>query len=75
MLNKLIGLKEINKQIIIVDDGSYDGTTDIIKNNFIKYHLIIGTLIMINTLKKGKLKFQALKNILLIILKYLMSMK
>ena len=32
LLNKLI--KEINKQIIIVDDGSYDGTTDIIKNNF-----------------------------------------
>ena len=40
ILNKLIDLKEIKKQIIIVDDGSYDGTTDILKNKFIKSKFI-----------------------------------
>ena len=36
LLKKLIDLKELKKQIIIVDDGSYDGTTDILKNKFIR---------------------------------------
>tara|TARA_Y100000389_G_scaffold204893_1_gene260551 strand:- start:1680 stop:2384 length:705 start_codon:yes stop_codon:yes gene_type:complete len=40
ILSKLIDLKEIKKQIIIVDDGSYDGTTDILKNKFIKSKFI-----------------------------------
>ena len=40
LLNKLINLKEIKKQIIIVDDGSQDGTSDILKNNFIKSKFI-----------------------------------
>ena len=40
LLKKLIDLKELKKQIIIVDDGSYDGTTDILKNKFIKSKFI-----------------------------------
>ena len=53
LLNKLIGLKEINKQIIIVDDGSYDGTTDIIKNNFIKSKFVDKIIFHKKNLGKG----------------------
>ena len=40
LLKKLIDLKKIKKQIIIVDDGSHDGTTDILKNKFIRSKFI-----------------------------------
>ena len=34
IINKLINIKEIRTQIIIVDDGSKDGTTKILKKKF-----------------------------------------
>ena len=36
IIRKLINLKKIKKQIIIVDDGSSDGTTNILKKNYLK---------------------------------------
>jgi len=36
IIRKLINLKKIKKQIIIVDDGSSDGTTKILKNSYLK---------------------------------------
>ena len=36
LLNKVIKLKDIKIQILIVDDGSNDGSTEILKNNFFK---------------------------------------
>lgn len=36
LLNKLIALNEIKKQLIIIDDGSNDGTVEIIKKKFLK---------------------------------------
>ena len=32
IINKIINIKKINKQIIIVDDGSSDGTRQLIKS-------------------------------------------
>lgn len=58
LLNKLIALKEIKKQIIVVDDGSYDGTTEIIKNNFAKSKLIDRIIIH----KKNSGKGSAIKS-------------
>ena len=36
IIRKLINLKKVKKQIIIVDDGSSDGTTNILKKNYLK---------------------------------------
>lgn len=36
LLNKVFKLRNIKVQILVVDDGSYDGSTEILKNNFFK---------------------------------------
>jgi len=53
LINKLINLKKIKKQIIIVDDGSSDGTTNILKNKFKKKKLINKLIFHKKNLGKG----------------------
>ena len=36
LLSKVISLKHIKTQIIVVDDGSTDGSTEILRNEFLK---------------------------------------
>ena len=36
IIKKIIQIKRFTKQIIIVDDASSDGTTDILKNEYLK---------------------------------------
>ena len=52
LLKKLINLKQIKSQLIIVDDGSEDGTTKILKENFLKNKKI--NKIIFHTVNKGK---------------------
>lgn len=52
IIRKLINLRNIKKQIIIIDDGSNDGTTCILKKNFLKNNKI--NKIIFHTRNKGK---------------------
>ncbi len=52
IIRKLINLRGIKKQIIIIDDGSSDGTTNILKKNFLKNNKI--NKIIFHTHNKGK---------------------
>ena len=36
LINKVKKVKKIKKQIILIDDGSHDGTKNIIKKNYLK---------------------------------------
>lgn len=52
IIKKLINLKNIKKQIIIVDDGSNDGTSQILKKNYLNNNKI--NKIIFHGLNKGK---------------------
>lgn len=52
IIKKIINLKTIKKQIIIVDDGSFDGTTEILKKFFTKNKKI--NKIIFHKSNKGK---------------------
>jgi dolichol-phosphate mannosyltransferase len=41
ILNKIYNLKDIKKEIIVVDDASYDGSSNILKNNISKIDKLI----------------------------------
>ena len=53
LLNKVIKLKGIKTQIIIVDDGSSDGSTEILKNEFINNKKINKIIFHKKNLGKG----------------------
>ena len=53
LLKKLISLKEIKKQIIIVDDGSFDGTSEVLNKNFSKSKFINKIIFHKKNLGKG----------------------
>lgn len=52
IIRKLINLKKVKKQIIIVDDGSSDGTTNILKKNYLKNNKI--SKIIFHSQNRGK---------------------
>ena len=54
IIRKLINLKKVKKQIIIVDDGSSDGTTNILKKNYLKNKKI--NKIIFHSQNRGKVQ-------------------
>ena len=52
IIKRLIGISEIKTQILIVDDGSNDGTTQILKKNYLKNKKI--SKIIFHNKNKGK---------------------
>ena len=53
LLNKVIKLKDVKTQIIIVDDGSSDGSTEILKDEFINNKKINKIIFHKKNLGKG----------------------